>query len=179
MNYIWTTIILFCFIFSLFTNNFATLFNSLFDVPEYSLKLLISIGSLMLIYNGIFQIAIDSKLIRKICFIFKPLLRKIYKVSDEKVLELLCANFAANLLGLGSASTPIAIKALENIDNKKIIYKLICLNISSFTLFPFTIITLRNKFNGINNFKVWIMIVFISLITSIFSIVICSMGDNK
>ena len=31
MNFIWTIIIIFCFIFSIITNNFTTLINSLFD----------------------------------------------------------------------------------------------------------------------------------------------------
>lgn len=179
MNIIWTSIVLFCFIFSLFTNNFNYLFNALFDVPENALKLLISIGGLIIIYNGIFQIAIDCKLIKKISFVFKPILKKIYKINNEDVLELLCANFAANLLGLGAASTPIALKALQLIDNKKVINKFICLNVSCFTIFPFTILTLRNKFNGINNFKIWILIIVITFLTSLFSILICNIGDRK
>lgn len=179
MNIIWTSIILFCFIFSLFTNNFNFLFNALFDVPENTLKLLISIGGSIIIYNGIFQIAIDCNLIKKISFVFKPILKKIYKIDNEEALELLCANFAANLLGLGAASTPIALKALKFIDNKKIINKFICLNVSCFTIFPFTVLTLRNKFNGINNFKIWILIIIITFLTSLFSIFICNIGDKK
>lgn len=179
MNIIWTSIIIFCLIFSLFTNNFTNLINALFDVPEYALKLLISLGGLIIIYNGIFQVAIDSKLIKSISFLFKPFIKKIYKINNEDLLELLCANFTANLLGLGAASTPIAINVLKQTDNKNIINKLICMNVSSFTIFPFTIITLRNKYNGINNFKVWILIILISFLTTIFSIFICNIGEKK
>ena len=179
MNILWTSIIIFCFIFAIFTDNLNFLFNSLFTVPERSLKLLVSLGSLIIIYNGIFQIAIDCKLIRKISFIFKPILKVIYNISDGDVLELLCANFTANFLGLGSASTPISLKVLNLTTDKKIINKLICLNVSCFSILPFTIITLRNKFSGTNNFKVWILIVLITMITSIFSIFICNIGDKQ
>lgn len=179
MNIIWTSIIIFCLIFSLFTNNFTNLINALFDVPEYALKLLISLGGLIIIYNGIFQVAIDSKLIKTISFLFKPFIKKIYKINNEDLLELLCANFTANLLGLGSASTPIAINVIKQTDNKNIINKLICMNVSSFTIFPFTIITLRNKYNGVNNFKVWILIILISFLTTIFGIFICNIGEKK
>ena len=65
MNIVWTSIIIFCFIFSIYSNNFSLLINALFDVPEYSLKLLISLGGLIIIYNGIFQIALDCKIIKK------------------------------------------------------------------------------------------------------------------
>jgi spore maturation protein A len=79
MNKIWTFLITSCFIYALFTNNFSNLVNSLFDVPENTIKLLLSIGSLIIIYNGIFQIAIDSKLVKKVSFLFKPLIKRIYK----------------------------------------------------------------------------------------------------
>lgn len=179
MNLIWTSIIIFCFIFSILTNNFTTLINSLFNVPEQSLKILIDLGGLIVIYSGILQIAIDCNLINKISFIFKPILKKVYKINNDSVLNLLCANFVANLLGLGITSTSIAIKAIKLIDDKKIINKLICLNISCFTLFPFTIITLRNKFNGINNVWVYISLIIITFLTSIFCILLCNTGDKK
>ncbi len=179
MNFIWTSIIILCFIFSIFTNNFTTLINALFDVPENSLKLLINIGGLLIIYNGIFQIAYDSKIIKKISFIFKPLLKRVYKIDDGDILDLLCANFTANLLGLGIASTPIALKAIQSTNNKKIINKLICLNISCFTIFPFTVLSLRNKYGGTNNVKIWIILIIITFLTSLFSILVCSIGDRK
>lgn len=179
MSYIWTIIILISFIFSLFTNNFSNVINALFDVPEKSLKLLVSIGGLIIVYNGIFRIAIDSGLIKNISFVFKPVLKKIYKINSEDILELLCANFTANLLGLGIASTPIAINIIKKVDDKKIITKLICMNVSCFTIFPFTIISLRNKYNGINNFKVWIIIIIITFLSSLFSILLCNIGTKK
>lgn len=179
MSIIWTVIIIFCLLFSLFTNNFTNVINALFDVPEYALKLTVSLGGLIIIYNGIFQVAIDSKLIKTISFLFKPLIKKIYKINNDELLELLCANFTANLLGLGAASTPIAINVLKKVDNPNIINKLICMNISSFTIFPFTIITLRNKYNGINNFKVWIAIIIITFLTTVFSLFICNIGEEK
>lgn len=179
MSIIWTVIIIFCLLFSLFTNNFTNVINALFDVPEYALKLLISLGGLIIIYNGIFQVAIDSKLIKTISFLFKPFIKKIYKINNDELLELLCANFTANLLGLGAASTSIAINILKKVDNPSIINKLVCMNVSSFTIFPFTIITLRNKYNGINNFKIWISIIIITFLTTIFSIFICNVGEKK
>lgn len=179
MSIIWTVIIIFCLLFSLFTNNFTNVINALFDVPEYALKLTVSLGGLIIIYNGIFQVAIDSKLIKTISFLFKPFIKKIYKINNDELLELLCANFTANLLGLGAASTPIAINVLKKVDNPNIINKLICMNVSSFTIFPFTIITLRNKYNGINNFKVWIAIIIITFLTTVFSLFICNIGEEK
>lgn len=178
MNKIWTSIIIFCFIYSLITNNFPRLINSLFDIPKLSIDLLISIGSLIIIYNGIFQIAIDSKLIKLISFLFKPILRRIYKTNNNELLELLCANFTANLLGLGAASTPIAINILKNTNDEKITNKLLCFNVTCFTIFPFTIITLREKLGGSYNLKIWVFIILITFISTIFSYFISLIGDK-
>ena len=178
MNKIWTSIIIFCFIYSLITNNFPRLINSLFDIHKLSIDLLISIGSLIIIYNGIFQIAIDSKLIKLISFLFKPILRRIYKTNNNELLELLCANFTANLLGLGAASTPIAINILKNTNDEKITNKLLCFNVTCFTIFPFTIITLREKLGGSYNLKIWVFIILITFISTIFSYFISLIGDK-
>ena len=179
MNFIWTIIIIFCFIFSIITNNFTTLINSLFDVPKHSLKTLVDLGSLIIIYSGVLQIAIDCNIINKISFLFKPLLKRVYKTSDSNILNLLCANFAANLLGLGITSTSIAIKTVKSTNDINIINKLICINTSCFTIFPFTILTLRNKYNGINNFKVYVVLLVITFLTTLFGIIICNIGYKK
>lgn len=179
MNKIWTSIIIFCFIFSIITNNFRNLINSLFSVPETSIKLLFSIGGLIIIYNGIFQIAIDSNMIKKISFIFKPLIKKIYKTNNEELLDLLCSNFTANLLGLGVASTPISLNILSKTEDKNIIHKLIGMNITCFTIFPFTIISLRSKLGGDNNLKIWILLIVITLLNTIFNIFLNNIGEEK
>lgn len=179
MNKIWTFIIIFSIIFSIITNNFTNLINALFDVPETSLKLLFSLGGLIIIYNGLFQIAIDCDLINYISFLFKPFIKRIYKNTTKELLDLLCANFVANLLGLGIASTPIAIKAIQKINNEKHLNKLICFNISCFTLLPFTILTLRNKLGGINNFKILIFLIIITFMSTIFSHIITNIGEHK
>lgn len=179
MNILWTSIVIICFIFSIFTNNFTNLINSLFDVPEQSLILLCSIGGTIILYNGIFQIAIDSKLIKSISFLFKPILKRIYKINNDDVLELLCANFTANLLGIGAASTPIAINVISKLNKEDNIIKLILLNVSCFTIFPFSIITIREKLNGTNNFKIFICIIIVSFLSTIFSIFISKIGEKK
>ncbi len=179
MNKIWSSIIVLCFIYSIFSNNFSKLINSLFEVPEASLKLLFSIGGLIILYNGIFQVAIDSNMIKNISYIFKPLIKKIYKTNDEELLNLLCANFTANLLGLGVASTPIAINILSKTKDEIIINKLISMNITCFTLFPFTVISLRTKMGGNNNLKIWFFLILISLSNTFFVLLLNRFGENK
>lgn len=179
MNKIWSLIIIISFIYSIFSNNFDKLINSIFDVPKESLNLLLSLGGLIILYNGFFQILIDCKLIKKISFLFKPILIKIYKIDNSETLDLLCANFTANLLGLGIASTPIVIKILKNESNEKIINKLICINTACFTIMPITIISIRESYNSGKNFSFYIILILTTFLSTIFSIIICNIGDTK
>lgn len=176
MNVIWTIIILFSFCFSLFTNNINTLINSIFLVPKNSLQLLLNIGSLIVIYNGIFQIALDAQLIKQVSKVFKGIVKKIFNDIDEETEQLICANVCANVLGLGVATTPIALEIMAKINhNDKLNNNILCLigiNICSFTFFPLTPLTIRNSVNGSYNAFIWLIITIISFITSLMAILI-------
>lgn len=174
MNIIWTIIILFSFIFALFSGNLNNLIDSIFNVPKASLALLLNLGSLIVVYNGIFQIAIDSKLINLISKLFKGIVKKVFINVNDNVIDLISADICANLLGLGVATTPIALTIMKELDidgniNNNIL-SLIGINLSAFTLFPLTILTIRNNYQGAYTLSVWIIIILISFITTMFSV---------
>ncbi len=176
MNIIWTSIVLFSLFFAISSNHLNDLITAIFTVPNQSLKLLLNIGSLIIIYNGIFQIALDSKLIRKISKIFSKFVRKVFCNIDEKTEELISANICANILGLGGATTPIALNIMEKINkNEKINNNILCLigiNVCSFTMFPLTPLTIRNSVNGNYGIIIWGIISLISFITTAIAIMI-------
>ena len=179
MNKIWTILILFCFAFSLLTGNIENLIDSLFDVPKESLNTLISLGSLIIIYNGVFQISIDSNLITKISKIFKPLIKFIYcnESTDSEIVDLLSANFCSNLIGLSAATTPIVIKLADKLTQHQMT-KLICMNVSCFSLFSFSIITLRKEFGCLYSFEIWLSLIIITFMSFIFGVIICKFGEK-
>lgn len=176
MNIIWTSIVLFSFFFAICSNHLNDLIDAIFTVPTQSLKLLFNIGSLIIIYNGIFQIALDSKLIKKISKIFSRIVKKIFVDVDEETEDLISANICANILGLSTATTPIALNIMEKINkNEKINNNILCLigiNVCSFTLFPLTPLTIRNSVNGHNSILIWVIISAISFITTLIAIII-------
>ncbi len=186
MNKIWSSIIIFSFIYAIATNNLTTLIDNILNVPQDTLKLLLSVGGLIILYNGIFQMANDAKVIEKLGFIFRPFVRWIMKdIKDESIINVVCANMIANLLGLGLATTPMALDALKRIKNyhntneiTKEMVLLVVINVSCFTAFPLTVITLREKYNSNIGMIVWLLIIFITLITTILSIIITRWRTN-
>lgn len=182
MNKIWLIIIGFCFVYAFFSGNTDLLIENILNVPEASLKLLLTVGGLIIIYNGIFNIAIASgiidkvgKLFRKVSYLLFPDIPK-----DHVIHNYICSNITANLLGLGIASTPIALRTIKemkklnndsNVASKEMI-TLLVLNITCFTLFPLTVISLREKYNSVLGLKIWLSLIAITFIVSVISLFI-------
>src|SRR5690554_3239469 len=111
MNLIWILIVLFCGVYALISGNIEIFITKLFAVPELTISLLIKVGSLIVIYNGIFKIAIKSGIIDYIGRVFYWLSHLLFPriPKDHYLHSYICSNITANLLGLGIASTPIAL----------------------------------------------------------------------
>ena len=182
MNKIWMFILAFTFIYAAFTDNLDKMLTLIMDVPTQSLKLLITVGSLIIIYNGIFNMAIASGLITYIGKIFHKLSYKLFPdiPQDHIIHQYVCSNITANLLGLGIASTPIALKTIkemkklngnQNVASKEMI-TLIVINITCFSFFPLTIISLREKYQSNLGIYVWLALIAITLVTSILSLIV-------
>lgn len=182
MNKIWVIIIFICFIYGYFSGNLDKVVEVCINTPKDTLDLLIKIGGLIIFYNGIFQIAVKSNMISKLAKLLYPITRHIFKdiKKDSFVHELISANIIANLLGLGIASTPIALKALKEmkkdlVDNNKPSYsmiKLVLLNIASFTLFPLSILSVRKLYNAKINIELVPFFIICSLILTIIAILL-------
>ena len=85
--------------------------------------------------------------------LFSPLTRKLFKGEDEKTRQYITLNFSANLLGMGSAATPLGIKAMEGMQDgsdratdNMILFMVI--NATSIQLPPATIIGLRASYGS-------------------------------
>lgn len=189
MNKIWVLIVFICIVYGVISGNTEELVSASLNVPKDTLELLIKVGGLIIFYNGLFQIAIDSGLIKKVSKYIYPLTRFIFKdiSKDSLVHEYISANIVANLLGLGIASTPIALKALtamkEELQDKnkpsKSMIILVMMNISAFTIFPLTILSVRKIYNAKINIELIPLFIIISFILTVVSIVIVKIWGKE
>lgn len=182
MNLIWIIIVLLCGFYALITGNIENFIHQLFTVPEITISLLFKIGSLIIIYNGIFKIAIKSgvidwvgRLFHRVSYLLFPRIPR-----EHYIHSYICSNITANLLGLGIASTPITlntIAALKKFNNdsetaSQEMITLLVLNITSFTIFPLTIITLRQQYNSNLGIKIWLILISLTFMISVLSLLI-------
>lgn len=182
MNLIWGILIFVSIVFGLLTNHTEEMVNAILSTPSDTLELLLKIGGLIIFYNGLFKVAIDSGVIKSLSKLFYKPIRKLFNTfpSNHIVYEYISANIVSNLLGLGIASTPMAIKALEEMkklnNNKNNLTKpmivFLVINIASFTIFPLTIISIRDVYFAKVNINLLPFIIIVTFLNTLISVLI-------
>lgn len=182
ISYIWVIIIIFGLVLSIMTGNDNLLLESILNTGKDSYNLIINVGVMMVFFSGIMGIAKDGGLLKFVTkimgFIIHPLFKKIDKKSDA--FKYICGNISANMLGMGSAATPLGIKAMEELNkdnpNKKRASKemitLLVINTSGLTIIPTSLLAIRFSYNAKINIKLIPYIILISLITTLLAIMV-------
>lgn len=160
LNGIWLSFFVAAFVASLWqwlvggdSEVFARLVQSLFDMAEVSVDIILVLLGTMTLWLGFLSIAEKAGLIRLLGRVLDPLFCRLMPEvpRGHPAMGLISMNFAANILGLDNAATPIGIKAMhslqtlnpssETASNAQILF--LVLNTSSLTLLPVTIFMYR------------------------------------
>lgn len=132
---------------------FSRLVAALFDMARLSVEIILVLVGTMTLWLGFLAIAEKAGLIRVLARALDPLFRRLMPEvpSGHPALGHISMNFAANILGLDNAATPIGIKAMHSLQslnpskdtasNAQILF--LVLNTSSLTLLPVTIFMYR------------------------------------
>ncbi|HAB66199.1 MAG TPA: spore maturation protein [Firmicutes bacterium] len=175
INIIWFLLIAIGIIYSFLSGN-NNIGNIIVNSSYDTYKLLISIGPLVVLWSGIMNIASKSGLLTKFSKLLNPILKKIMpSIKNNKALEYISSNIAANMLGLGSVATPAGLKAMKELskeNNQKdeasdAMITFLVLNTSGVTIIPMTVIALRNSYGSINPTSIIIPSIIATTISSI------------
>ena len=105
------------------------------------------------IWLAVLDIIQKAGMSRALDRLFSPITKRLFKGEDEKTREFITPNFSANLLGMGSAATPLGIKAMEGMQDgsdkatdNMILFMVV--NATSIQLLPATIIGLRSSYGS-------------------------------
>lgn len=153
LNKIWCFFIVIGIIFSLINGTYVDVNNAIFTGIDDTISLVISFIGSISFWNGIMNIIENTSLINKLKNFLKPLIKLIFKDIDleSEAGENIAMNMTSNILGLGNASTPCGLKAMEelqkenlnknNLSNNMLLFILI--NTASIQIIPTTIISIR------------------------------------
>ena len=189
INIIWFSFIILGIIYSLFTGNIKLVNEEIIKSSKASLDIFFNIFPNIVLFLGIMTIAKDSGLLNKLSNILYPILKRIFPdiPKNHESLGYISSNIAANILGLGNASTPFGLKAMTSLqelnkDKKtasKSMITLILLNTSGLTLIPTTIISLRNMHKSINSTKVIPLILLVTLMTTLSALILDKIFNRR
>jgi spore maturation protein A len=170
MNKLWCFLLLVGILICFCTGNINELGNIILDSSSKAYEIFIQTAILILFWGGLFQIAIDSGMVKRFSKLIKKPLKFLYPELDLESIayELICSNMIANILGLGAAATPIGLQAFKELQKlskdknvpTRSMLTFIIINCSSLTLVPTTIISFRKLYGGSTNLSIvmWMII---------------------
>ncbi|MBQ8546386.1 MAG: hypothetical protein IJ437_05550 [Clostridia bacterium] len=139
-------------IFAIFTGNLQGLNDGILEGASKSVTTVISLIGIMTFWNGVMQVLMDAGIINKLSKLLKPILKFVFPraFKENKGANEITACISANILGLSNASTPLALNAIEKLnedrDSDKATNDMITLAVlgcACFSLIPTTVIAIR------------------------------------
>lgn len=174
MNKIWLYLVIFSCLTLIFTAPEKTtdaMINSAISTVELGLELL----AIYSVWLGLLEILEETGLSEKLTKLLTPLVKKLFKTNNKDAIKQISISISANLLGLGNAATPSAMKAMEILDDKSgkpnfPMTMLMVISACSIQLLPTTIIGLMSKAGSTNPSRIIFPILVVSFATLIFGI---------
>lgn len=158
INLIWAGMILVGIITALLTGHMEDVNAGIIDAGSDAVSLCITMLGIVTMWCGIMKIAERTGLMKKWSSKMSPVMRFLFpRLSPEHpAYEYMCTNIIANIVGLGWAATPPALKAMQELakDNNgsKSASREMCvfliLNISSLQLIPVNVIAYRSQYGS-------------------------------
>lgn len=148
-------VLLFFLIFSIICSTFngtsAALSGALFQGAEAGVRLTVSLAGPLCLWCGLTHTMAETGVTQFLAKLLSPVLRRLFPRAweDPEANRALCGNLSANLLGLGSAATPLGIRAAcamaKDADGcaTNELCRLVVMNTASVQLIPSTVAALR------------------------------------
>ncbi len=188
LNYIWVGFFLVAMVVALFESIFyhdyavyERIVSSTFEMAEFAvMKIALPLSGVMILWLGLMNIGERAGVVKALSKVIRPFFSKLFPEipKDHPANGLLVMNFAANMLGLDNAATPIGLKAMESLQdcnakkdvasNAQIMF--LALNTSGLTIIPVTILAQRAIMGASNPTDIFVPLListFFSTVTAI------------
>lgn len=160
--------------------------NAVLDGAAGAVKVTLSLAGVMCFWSGIMEVLREVGAIRLLAKLLRPLLRLFFPhaAATGEGAEEVCANIAANLLGLGNAATPFALSAMKKLGQGREGEQplaasgeqitLAVLNCAPFTLIPANLLALRRAAGSAEPYAVLIPVWICSATCALLSLTLSS-----
>ena len=170
MSKAWLFLIVVSISVSFINNTYLECNRVLLEVAQSTFDFVLPFILVTCFWNGILYVAKDCGLLNRLECLLHPFLKHILPdiKEDNETLGYVAGNIIANMFGLGSAATPMGLKAIEGMQkhnsNKesatRSMVTFLVLNTGGVTILPTSIIALRNAYHSSDptNFVVFAII---------------------
>lgn len=149
MTIIWTGMVAASILCGLATGRGPEVAAAAVEGASAAVQLALSIAGMLCLWTGIMEVMRQSGLADKLSALLSPVLRRLYPRAEPRVMDAISANVSANLLGLGSAATPLGLEAARGLARERpgvasdSLCMLVVCNTASIQLIPTTVATVR------------------------------------
>ncbi|HZW68642.1 MAG TPA: nucleoside recognition domain-containing protein [Pseudogracilibacillus sp.] len=158
VNYIWAFMAIIGIVYAMFNGTMSDVNEALFTGAQDAVHLSLGLISVLVFWLGMMNIAEKANILAWLARLFRPIIIKLFPElpKDHPAVAYILSNITANLFGLGSAATPIGLKAMEEMKKlskshvaSRSMITFLALNTSSLTLIPTTVIAIRMQYDSL------------------------------
>lgn len=159
LNYIWIFMILSGILLGALNGNMSLVTSGLVDSSKEAINLCIVMVGVVGMWSGLMQVAKAAGMIDRLTKTMNPVISFLYPrlPKGHPARDYIATNMIANILGLGWAATPSAVKAMEELakrnDHRKTASNEMCMlmiiNVSSIQLIPVNMIAYRSQYGAV------------------------------
>ena len=191
LNYIWIAFFLMAFVIALVrlvfmgdTEIFPEIMNSTFATAKTAFEISLGLTGVLSLWMGILKVGEKGGIVNVVARMLAPVFSRIFPdiPKGHPVTGTMFMNFAANMLGLDNAATPMGLKAMQELQelndrkdtatNPMIMF--LVLNTSGLTLIPMSVLVYRAQMGAAQPTDVFIPILLATTVATIAGLVITS-----
>jgi spore maturation protein SpmA len=188
LNYIWVGFFLVALVVGLArliflgdTAVFTSMVNSTFDMAKTGFEISLGLTGVLTLWLGLMKVGEKGGAISVLARVARPFFTRLFPgvPADHPAHGSIIMNFAANMLGLDNAATPLGLKAMQELQelnpdketatNAQIMF--LVLNTSGLTVIPISIMTFRAQLGAANPSDVFLPILLTTYIATVVALV--------
>jgi spore maturation protein SpmA len=160
---------------------FTSIVASTFDMSKTAFEIALGLTGTLALWLGIMKVGEQGGAVKVLAVITRPFFRRLFPEvpRDHPAHGSLIMNFAANMLGLDNAATPIGLKAMQELQelnpekdratNAQIMF--LVLNTSGLTVIPVSIMVYRAQLGAANPTDVFLPILIATYVSTVIGLI--------
>jgi spore maturation protein SpmA len=177
LNYIWIFFFVIAFVIALFkliflgnVDTFSEMVNATFEMSKTGFEISLGLTGVLTFWSGIMKIGEQGGIVKIVSKLIGPFFNKLFPElgSNHPAYGSMMLNFAANMMGLDNAATPMGLQAMKEMQvsnpNKEVASNaqimFLVLNASGLCLIPISIMVYRAQMGAVDPSDIFIPILF-------------------